>query len=111
MIHVIFVGYRFPPSDSGACLDMLGAIRENITNRGTPGRLRTIRTVLGPDTAAPDARRTQALLGHTLRRSGCSPTGEPGVFGGDAPVRLIAEPLYAEDFISVYSDAMLDDTY
>ena len=59
---IVFVGYRFPPSDSAARRTLLDAIAANRSDR-----LR-IHTVLGPDVNDPHTRRLSGLLQAALRR-------------------------------------------
>ncbi len=130
---IIFVGYRFPPSDSRACIDLLDSIGNNSARNGSPERLESIRIVLGPDIESVDVRRMSALIGHSLRAKGCRldnsnasvvhprsytdrfrppASGEPGSsLHGGRSILLIREPLFAEDFLAVYSDAMLERSY
>jgi hypothetical protein len=55
---IIFVGYRFPPTDAEARGKLLGAIRKNKDEHHL-----AIHTVLGPNTSSDDSRRLQASLG------------------------------------------------
>ena len=75
---VVFVGYRFPPSDAQSRQGILGAIREN------KGPLRVL-TVLGP--TSQDSPRLNALLGAALKP--------------DEGFELTTLPLFAEDFLSL----------
>lgn len=79
---LVFVGYRFPPSDAASRERLLGAV-----NRRKAVAL-PIHTVLGPDLDA-STRRLQGLLRHSLRNPG----------GGER--EPIIHPLFAEDFLSV----------
>jgi hypothetical protein len=73
---VIFIGYRFPPSDARARQDILGALRA-----GNP----QVVTVLGP--TSPDAARMASLLDTAMGMKAYAPR---------------ALPLFAEDFLSLY---------
>lgn len=90
---IVFVGYRFPPSDSEARRRILGAIRE-----GKRQRL-AVYTALGPRTSEDDSIRLQALLDATLSR-------RRGTMGG-FNYMLKALPLYAQDFLTVFHRGML----
>ena len=85
---VVFMGYRFPPSDANARDKLLGALMQNESDD-----LR-IFTVLGPDDNA-DNRRLEALLKYATSRK---PKGKATV------TRL---PLWAQDFMSLYTPEML----
>ena len=80
--QVIFVGYRFPPTDADARLFLLGAIRNNRTDGH---HLLSAWVVLGPDTESPDVKRLRHLLDTVL--------------GVQFDVDVL--PLLAEDFLSV----------
>jgi len=58
---VIFIGYRFPPTDADARQFLLRAIWENYGGGGQT-RIRQVSAVLGPNTESPDARRLRHLL-------------------------------------------------
>ncbi|HEY5372949.1 MAG TPA: hypothetical protein VIK01_04650, partial [Polyangiaceae bacterium] len=91
---IVFMGYRFPPSDSEARSAILRAIRENIQPY-----LR-VRTVLGPRTGEDDTVRLQRLLTLTLQGAGRR------IYSGgrDMSYDLIAETLYAEDLMSTLTN-------
>lgn len=101
---IVFIGYRFPPSDSHARSSILGAIARN------DSPYLRIHTVLGPNLHEPDTVRLINLLHHTLRRSGKAEHGNPrGIVNvqdahTDPVYDLIPQPLYAEDFLSVADD-------
>lgn len=93
---IVFLGYRFPPTDSEARTRLLGALQRNVS-RG----LAAI-TVLGPNTKSESSARLQGLLHRSLKRPGRldadvmrSMTLETKMF------RVMAEPMYAQDFLSV----------
>lgn len=77
---VIFVGYRFPPSDSMARRDILKAVYDN------PYQWLVAMTVLGPNN--PDEPRLLSLL-ETAMNSSASDR------------RALPKPLYAQDFLSL----------
>lgn len=101
---IVFIGFRFPPSDSHARSVILGAIANN-----TAPYLR-VHTVLGPNLNEPDTVRLTNLLHHAIRRSGklnntrsdrpptVESAREKNMYG------LFPQPLYAEDFLSVADD-------
>lgn len=78
---VIFIGYRFPPTDAQARQELLGAIREN-----TEAHL-DLHTVLGPRQDS-DTLRLGALL-----RSSCPITRS---------YSMTQHPLWCEDFLTVW---------
>jgi hypothetical protein len=98
--EIIFLGYRFPPSDSQARREILGAIQAN-----EQVRLRMV-TILGPDTHGKDSARITSLL--TRAGNKRSPIdayknarGETNVIHGFDPTPVYAEPLYVEDYLSL----------
>lgn len=100
---IVFMGYRFPPSDSFARRQLLGALQLNMTNY-----LR-VHTVLGPDVRDTATVRLSALLRETLDPTGKLDAGlfPSGALGNQPRYRLYNQPLYAEDFMSVLSDDTL----
>jgi hypothetical protein len=93
--YIIFLGYRFPPSDSHARGMLLGAIREN----DGPELVR-VRTVLGPRTSADASVRLAKLLEYSLQGAGRKPHNDPLGYKYKL-YDLLAEPLYVEDFFTV----------
>jgi hypothetical protein len=79
---VVFVGYRFPPSDSMARQGILKALHNN-----SKENLRTI-TVLGPNN--PDEPRLVHLL-------------ETAMNSSNSNRFVVPKPLYAQDFLSLLS--------
>ncbi len=87
---IVFVGYRFPPTDAEAREKLLGAIHKNREHEHL-----AIHTVLGPNTSSDDSRRLQGLLEHAM-------AGVRTVQGGsNRTYNLVQQPLWAEDFFSV----------
>lgn len=74
--RVVFVGYRFPPSDADARLSILGALESAATS------LKKVEIVLGPDLNHRDVVRMRGLLSFAV-----------------APEKVQVWPLYAEDFL------------
>ena len=98
---IVFLGYRFPPSDSQSRTSLLGAIGAN-----TRQRLK-IHTVLGPRVSDDDTVRLTKLLEHTLRAANRVEFDRKG-FGRDHPKFVIEnQPLYVEDFLSVLHARLL----
>lgn len=99
---IVFLGYRFPPSDSYARSQLLGAIQQN-----SNPYLR-IHTVLGPDLNSEASFRLRMLLTEVLEARGREPKEAP-VFRPGASMEgkylynIIQQPLYAQDFLSVAS--------
>lgn len=94
---IVFVGYRFPPTDAEAREKLLGAIRDNKDTQYLP-----IHTVLGPDTSSDDSRRLRGLLEHAL--AGVRKPAVAGMHPELAASRwysLEQQPLFAQDFFSV----------
>lgn len=79
--HVIFVGYRFPPSDSVARSKLLSAIARN-DNYDL-----MLHVVLGPNRADQDVVRLSAMLRYARKSNG--------------DVRV--HPLWSQDYFSIYA--------
>jgi hypothetical protein len=116
MAHVVvFVGYRFPPSDSQALSSLLGALRKSDNLRGSgalrqgeAGRHIRIHTVLGPRTGDDDTVRLRKLLEHTMASIGCNERLDMNKSVTDLPTYdLRVHPLYAQDFFAVLHDSEL----
>jgi len=96
---IVFVGYRFPPSDAVARSKILQAI-----GRNKKAKQLTLNTVLGPNLTQSDSVRLKALLTYTAHNSDRideasdirSLTASVGTF------RLIEHPLWTEDFVTVW---------
>jgi hypothetical protein len=91
------LGYGFPKTDAEAKMRILGAIE-----RASPGTVKRLDLVLGPDTGRPEARRVLELV---RRRMGHSRT----VLVDERPdprqssVAVVTQhPLWVEDFIGDY---------
>jgi len=111
LIHaeaVVFMGYRFPPTDSHALGSILGALGDNRSEH-----LRLF-TVLGPRTQDEDTVRLQQLLHRTMRSAG----REHDKFAAKDPLIVSAAkalnqriydlevlPLYAQDYMVTMSRA------
>jgi hypothetical protein len=96
--QILFIGYRFPPSDSQARSELLGAIASNPPLVGpSPSQAKPrplgMHVVLGDSDAA--ASRLTALLRFAGDKSGRVAEGR-GV-----PYAITRHPLFAEDFLSV----------
>ncbi len=87
---IVFVGYRFPPTDAEAREKLFGAIHKNKDQQQL-----AIHTVLGPNTSSDDSRRLRGLLEHAMAGVR-NPRG-----GGGLGYSLVQQPLWAEDFLSV----------
>lgn len=96
---IVFIGYRFPPSDAEARRSLLKAIEQN-----TQPFLK-IHTVLGPNVNEPDVVRLKGLLTHKLKAAGRTDAAELGRMSpaGLLPLMysIVTQPLYAEDFLTV----------
>lgn len=104
---IVFMGYRFPPSDSEARGRMLAALRQN------KRPFVKVHTVLGPNLNEPDTVRLVALLTHTLKGAGRFHVSELPQLG-QMPKKppafdVVARPLYAQDFMTVmHASEMFD---
>lgn len=83
---IIFIGYRFPPTDAHSRTRILDAISAN------QQKSLDVRVVLGPAVNGPDVVRTKSLLEFALARRTLPNAGT-------LPVQVL--PLYAEDYLSV----------
>jgi len=94
---IVFMGYRFPPSDSQARSAILGAM-----GRNTSKYLR-VHTVLGPRTHDDDTVRLLTLLEHTLRASQRIKRDDYIHTMATPPMTfdIVPQPLYVEDFLTV----------
>ncbi len=95
---IVFVGYRFPPTDSYSRERLLGAVMQNATSDHV-----AVHTVLGPDTSGPDSRRLLAMLRYALGRGNRMPVRPERLPSASLSeyYSLIAQPLFAEDFLSL----------
>jgi hypothetical protein len=95
---VVFVGYRFPPSDSLARESLL----DGLSAPSGFGGVRAIHTVLGPDVRGEDSARLAGLIRGMLDGLGWWETG--GVTDGQGPLYTFRQhPLYGQDFMSIFS--------
>jgi hypothetical protein len=90
---IIFIGYRFPPSDSHARSRLLGAISENRSH------YLAIHTVLG--LASADTPRLSQLLRFSLSGRRPLPLHYSPTTVEFPTYTLVDHPLYGEDFLSV----------
>jgi len=97
---VVFVGYRFPPSDAEARTQLLGALALNLSPR------LKLHVVLGPE-RGPDVVRLEELLRYMMHQAGREETrpGDPGTSG--FTFRLTTHHLFAEDFFTVWHRKLL----
>lgn len=89
---VVFIGYRFPPSDSAARSELLGAISEN---KGI--RELKLHTVLGPR-LDDDTVRLQEMLAYAAQR-----TRHPNGIAAASSYKLSSHRLWSQDFMSLAS--------
>ena len=99
---IVFIGYRFPPSDSDARSELLGALAGNKKEK-----LLNIHTVLGPE-QNKDTARLEEMIRYTMARSKRVAAKE----GGSPPKEkfsyfLQVNQLYAQDFMSLASRPQL----
>lgn len=93
---IVFVGYRFPPTDSDAKQRILSAIAKN------PHHHLTIRLVLGPK-RDESVERLLGLLRWALADRYEHSEREYAIYGNSRRwISLIHEPLWAEDFMTVF---------
>ena len=87
---IVFVGYRFPPSDAQARGEILGAILDNAEPH------LALHTVLGPNRGFDDSVRLAALLTTTCERAGRVSRSAAKIFS------LVQHPMWSQDFFSVW---------
>lgn len=101
---VVFIGYRFPPSDSHARQRLLTALSRN----SRP--YLAVHTVLG--LGSPDTPRLTQLLRFALSEREPQPFGErPSRDNTLRRYTLANHPLFGEDFLSVFPENWLTDAY
>lgn len=99
---VVFVGYRFPPSDSQAREFLLSALSVS----AEPGAYRAVHTVLGPALTGDHSARLGGLIRGILDGTGWAADDISGsdTRTVDTPRYSLAQhPLYGQDFMSVFS--------
>jgi hypothetical protein len=97
---VVFMGYRFPPSDSYAREALLTALS------GAPAGgtwCRMIHTILGPNLHGEDSARLGGLISGMLESSGWHNFGNGVTTEENFRFRLRQHPLFGQDFMSVCS--------
>ncbi|WP_081713684.1 SIR2 family protein [Cystobacter fuscus] len=100
---IVFIGFRFPPSDSHARERLLTAIR------GNEKAYLAVHTVLGVN--SPDAQRLQSLLRFALSDRHPIADGSPPQNAGGLRFTLVDHPLYGEDFLSVCPAKWIDEPW
>jgi hypothetical protein len=102
---IVFVGYRFPPTDAEARERLLDAIRDN------GQQYLAIHTVLGPNAQSDDSRRLFSLIRHALlggNRRRC-PAGQKPEYQPQKCYNIEQQPMWAEDFFSIVRREMVLD--
>jgi len=97
---IVFLGYRFPPSDSMARSELFEAIKAK-----TGGHLK-IHIVLGPNTSHPDNVRLASMLDVILKDAGRERTHTRNG-SVNASYNIVQQPLYVEDFFTVLNPTFL----
>lgn len=94
---VVFVGYRFPPSDSESLMRLVNALKANRSRR------LVVNTVLGPHTGDDDSVRLARLIEYALRQSGreLRSSRQQSFPASNGEVRI--HPLWAQDFLTLWS--------
>jgi hypothetical protein len=105
---IVFVGYRFPPSDSEARYRILEGIRSNTEP------ILSLHVILGPTTGSETSTRMRWMLTDAARR-GDRMEKAPGVFVGGRPqdktLTIVQPPAWAEDFMDTIVDGHLLQAY
>ncbi len=106
---VVFVGYRFPPSDASSRRRLFMALVQN------EQPYLALHTVLGPDKSDPATTRIRSLLLHAARQAGREEaTRREGTDYQQSPPRhytLDVHPLWGEDFMDVFLGAHVFQAY
>lgn len=99
---VVFVGYRFPPTDSRAREFILESLSEN------KQPYIAVHTVLGPQ-SQHDSARLEQLLSWTMNKAKRKEVKRPtnNIKGYKYSYNLIKHQLYAQDFFSVFTDEII----
>jgi hypothetical protein len=98
---IVFVGYRFPPTDSAARRILIDAIGEN------EGRHLVLHTVLGPNVHSEPAERLKSMLEVAVERQDRAQNRGPTGPGGARTYDLNVHPLWAQDFLDLCDPARL----
>lgn len=93
---VVFVGYRFPPTDAEARQRLLGALRNNAREKHLP-----VHVVLGPRTGDDDPRRLTGLIEHAMAGKRIRRPWRLVDQSGARSYDISLQPLWAQDFFSV----------
>ncbi len=92
---IVFIGYRFPPTDSTARRELIEAIAGNNGNR------LNLHTVLGENVSSSDTLRLTSMLLLAMRRRGRVPFDVP-TDPRNPRFSMTNWPLRAEDFLDLY---------
>jgi hypothetical protein len=103
---VIFLGYRFPPTDALARLRLGRALAHS-----NSCHVRRIDTVLGPEVESNDSRRLSTILVASRgdRRVHEGPLNY--VNTGNRVLQIHRQPIWAEDFLTAYADLARDQVW
>ncbi len=97
---IVFVGYRFPPTDAHARVELLGAISAN----EKPDL--DLHIVLGPEESA-DVVRLRHMLNAAARRDHRRVAPWEAMHPGNLSYRVVWHPLFSEDFFSLVRRELL----
>jgi len=109
---IVFVGFRFPPSDAEAREKLLGAITANESPHVE------MHVVLGPDRGHKDVVRLEQLLRYAMNKQGRDERGRGEITGPRDGIEVLTQPgkqsyaltthaLFAEDFFTVWDPHLL----
>ncbi len=103
---VVFVGYRFPPSDSLARRFLIESL---VGNEST---YLGLHTVLGDDINHPHSRRLHGLLSYAMKRASRTLADGPTYRSNELKIyNLTQHPLWAQDFLDVFEAPHLTSPY
>jgi len=102
---IVFVGFRFPPSDAEAREKLLGAVGTNSS------RHVELHILLGPERSHRDVVRLDQLLRYAMIKTGRDEVTESRwgmtLFGQVKTFALTTHALFAEDFFTVWNRGLL----
>lgn len=100
---VVLIGFRFPPSDAAIRRQIVDALAANDLEERPH---LSVHVVLGPDTCAPDTKRTVRMLEFACRRRGRNQVA-PGAVSPRPSFSVDVHPLWGQDFLSLWKRELL----
>jgi hypothetical protein len=103
---VIFMGYRFPPTDALARIRLGQALSKRNAHV-----VRRIDTVLGPKVESDDSRRLSTLLRAARGPRRIEEDDLINVTPSSRHLQIYRQPVWAEDFLTTYADLARDQNW